>query len=530
MTGKELNKILVNGSNRVMCMSKNILRGDGNKLGLFLRNGVKIVALLSVLAMPPVCAQTDFNIKSDSSDLKAEFQKELDAWMLRAYSGDRDAQFKVGVLFSNDQFNQPDHEQSAHWYTQAARQGHVLAQYNLGHLYLLGSGVKRDENEAMRWWLKAAEQQHALSQFNIGRAYYLGIGLEKDLALSRLWFERAAQNNEPKSIEILKQLGWWKQDTTTATASTELAANSTSNSSNNSDSAAPVNTATNTPTNDDAQTPPTTSNDINSNANAADDGQSISVFTNPATRSVLVSILDNANDLVVVKETEAWTIVRSKNGLPVWVHKNFIRVSGSNGIITGNSVNARSVPLITKGSIVGRLNKNEPVIVIDQRDEWYRVVAPTRFKVWVKTSDLKRSKEAAKRPKPAQPTNTAVASNPVKNKFNDNDWLYDQEKSSYTLQLASFDDPTLVSEFVDRLPFKESNDLRLYTTINEDGKEWTYVLYGSLENEELAKQTREELKQKRAWIRRFGVLQQNRCLAWKRELPAPKELNEYCLR
>ena len=56
--------------------------------------------------------------------------------MLAAYEGDRDAQFKVGVLFTNDQFSEPDYEQAVYWYKQAARQGHPLAQYNLGHQYL----------------------------------------------------------------------------------------------------------------------------------------------------------------------------------------------------------------------------------------------------------------------------------------------------------------------------------------------------------------------------------------------------------
>ena len=128
--------------------------------------------------------------------------------MLKAFEGDADAQFKVGVLFTNDQFSPADNEQAVYWYTQAARQNHTLAQYNLGHHYLTGLGVQQSETQAMRWWLLAAEKDHALSQFNVGRAYYLGIGLESDHALARRWFTRAAQNGEPKSADILAQLGW----------------------------------------------------------------------------------------------------------------------------------------------------------------------------------------------------------------------------------------------------------------------------------------------------------------------------------
>ena len=153
-------------------------------------------------------AQTEFGIATSEENLEAKYKKELDHWMLAAYEGDRDAQFKVGVLFTNDQFSEPDYEQAVYWYKQAAHQGHPLAQYNLGHQYLTGQGVNKNENEAVSWWLKAAKQDHPLAQFNIGRATYLGIGLEKDEKEAKRWFERATANGEPKSAAILVELGW----------------------------------------------------------------------------------------------------------------------------------------------------------------------------------------------------------------------------------------------------------------------------------------------------------------------------------
>ncbi|MEO0367318.1 MAG: SH3 domain-containing protein [Pseudomonadota bacterium] len=164
--------------------------------------------LLLALSLGNAQAQTDFNISSSNPDLESEFKTEMDKWILQAYEGDRDAQFKVGVLFANDQFNAPDFEQAVYWYKQAARQGHPLAQYNLGHHYLVGEGVRQNESNAIKWWLKAAEQDHALAQFNIGRAYYLGIGTDEDHGKARNWFERATANGEPKSAEILEELGW----------------------------------------------------------------------------------------------------------------------------------------------------------------------------------------------------------------------------------------------------------------------------------------------------------------------------------
>jgi len=101
-----------------------------------------LVSLIGVISLISIAhAQTEYTISSNNPNLEAEYRAELDKWMLRAYEGDRDAQFKVGVLFTNDQFNEPDYEQAVYWYKQAARQEHVLAQYNLGHQYLTGVGV-----------------------------------------------------------------------------------------------------------------------------------------------------------------------------------------------------------------------------------------------------------------------------------------------------------------------------------------------------------------------------------------------------
>jgi len=497
-------------------------------------------------------AQTDFNIRAESAELRAEFQNELDKWMLRAYEGDRDAQFKVGVLFANDQFGPPDHEQSVYWYTQAARQGHVLAQYNLGHSYITGLGIKRDEKIAMQWWLKAAEQQHALAQFNVGRAYYLGIGLDKDLSQSKLWFERASQNKEPKSTEILKQLGWWDQSSVALVKQPEPpkqpeqpikpiprpANTDTSQAYTVASAAAPTNN----------QKP----------------GKPIAVFTNPAVRSVLISIIDNASTLQTVSEDKPWAVVTNTGGFPVWVNKNFISADGSNGVVTANSVNARSVPLITTGSVVGRLNKGEPVTIIDQRGDWYRINSPEYFKGWVKINDFaaatnttadsetadnqisgnqtpgnenpdndKPAETSTKvnatiepsLAKPEKPGSSQVATKELDLRLDNNQWLFKQKEEHFALQLASFSDPTSTQRFINQLSFRDSSDLQLFTTTTSEGVNWTYVIYGNFANNDDAKRARTELKQKQAWIRRFGVLQQNRCIAWKKELPTPKELS-----
>ena len=66
-------------------------------------------ALIFFAAISAASAQTEYEITAKAPNLETQYRDELDKWMLRAYEGDRDAQFKVGVLFTNDQFDKADY-------------------------------------------------------------------------------------------------------------------------------------------------------------------------------------------------------------------------------------------------------------------------------------------------------------------------------------------------------------------------------------------------------------------------------------
>jgi len=592
-----------------------------------------LVSLIGVISLISIAhAQTEYTISSNNPNLEAEYRAELDKWMLRAYEGDRDAQFKVGILFTNDQFNEPDYEQAVYWYKQAARQEHVLAQYNLGHQYLTGVGVKANTETAMQWWLKAAKNNHPLAQFNIGRAYYLGIGLKEDHDEARKWFTNAANNQEPKSIDILEQLGWAGpgEFTKTSIASNSIVddneqvrPNIESSANDNEDTQTdaqlvsritpaptatsesvialqdaiqeptqkPIGTnvdtvitspaATDTPTEavidiaestDNTVTAETRELETASNTNNNTEKQTaptndtltssnnpIALYTDPNIRSVLITIIDNKDDLEILKVGPKWIRVRLERGFPIWVHEDYIIASDGVGTITGSAVNARSVPIVTNGTIVGKLRKNESIEIIDKNNDWYRIVSPARFKAWVKVNDFNRqpyastvaassgansSSSSTDKTRPLDQNikwGTASKPEPIKravkpsqpkariNGINDNEWLFSQPSDNYTLQLASFNEPEKIAEFVARDKFINNPDLHRFTSKGKNDVVWTYFLYGQYTDTELAKAARTEIKQKRAWIRNFGKLQQNRCVAWKRQLPPPKELNMYCV-
>lgn len=525
----------------------------------------------------------------NSENLAQTFQEELDTWTLRAYEGDRDAQFKVGVLFTNDQFSEPDFEQAVYWYKQAARQGHSLAQYNLGHQYLNGVGVQQSTATAIQWWLKAAEQGHALAQFNIGRAYYLGIGLPEDHQQAKYWFQQAANNQEPKSVEILAQLGWNNsaaiKKPNTAQIETPITQGAptvetepepitpkvtephpvaSTNSSPVEQSKTTVEADPPVEKTETVSTPPatiaSTSTELIQKAsppssiteeNNTSNNSPIALYTNPEIRSVLIAIAKDSSQLEVIEESEQWTTVRHQQGFPVWVHSDFIEVFDTQGTITANAVNARSIPMIVKGSIIQQLNKAETVFVINQVREWYRVVSPARFQAWVRTADFKQAQAnplpqttttssgwsikktqpvtqpAENRPKPKKNPASTTIKQTSDTSIDSNDWLFSQPSNNYTIQLASFDTQEKVSNFLKYTNLKNDRNLHQFTSQSKQIR-WTYFLYGSYPDKKTAVAMKNNLEEKQSWVRNIGKLQQNRCISWKKQLPTPKQLNTYC--
>ena len=77
-----------------------------------------------------------------------------------------------------------------------AEQGHANAQFNLGLMYSNGEGVPEDDAEAVKWYRKAAEQGYANAQFNLGLMYLNGEGVPEDNVFAYMWFNLAAAQGD----------------------------------------------------------------------------------------------------------------------------------------------------------------------------------------------------------------------------------------------------------------------------------------------------------------------------------------------
>jgi len=134
----------------------------------------------------------------------SDYEEALKWYRKAAEQGHADAQFKLGVCYSNGYNVAKDYKEAAKWFRKAAEQGQADAQDALGVYYLFGYGVAKDYKEAAKWFRKAAEQGNANAQYNLGDCYSNGYGIAKDYKEAVKWLRKAAEQGNERAIGILK--------------------------------------------------------------------------------------------------------------------------------------------------------------------------------------------------------------------------------------------------------------------------------------------------------------------------------------
>ncbi len=90
-----------------------------------------------------------------------DFACALKEWKPLAAEGDMDAQYNLGIMYSNGEGVKQDKFAAFKYYKLAADQGYSKAQYNLGSMYNNGQGVKQDKFEAKRLYGLACNNRDA---------------------------------------------------------------------------------------------------------------------------------------------------------------------------------------------------------------------------------------------------------------------------------------------------------------------------------------------------------------------------------
>lgn len=121
-----------------------------------------------------------------------------------ARRGDREAQFRLGVMYCTGEGVPQNVMSGALWYRRAAEQGHAYAQYNIAVMVLHGQGIRPDPRAAFEWARKAAEQGVVQAQTMLGDLYAAGSGTAADPAAARRWHETAAGQGRPAAAAKLE--------------------------------------------------------------------------------------------------------------------------------------------------------------------------------------------------------------------------------------------------------------------------------------------------------------------------------------
>ena len=314
----------------------------------FLNTGRILLALLVTIFQTSLLAAT-----ADESMDKAlaawetkNYQEALEIWLLKAYDGDPEAQYRLGEMFADGTGTVVDQSEAVYWYSRATDQGHAAAQYKLGNAYFHGVGTKPDKAKALEWWHIAAENGNREAQYHLGRAYFYGIDVQQNSKVALDWFERSAQSDYQQALDFLVRVGSTNQQNEVEGENTWTGYGRIS-------------------------------------------GEAIRVYAGFNRLSPILTTLDSGSLLRVVEQNAGWFRAQFPGGLPVWVpSENVVTVEGQT-TITGSGIQARPDPgTAADVKSVGIFLDGDAVLLLESRPEWSKVQSPESMTGWVEVTNV----------------------------------------------------------------------------------------------------------------------------------------------
>jgi len=191
-----------------------------------------------VLLVTPLPAQQNLPASTQArivtmAHIDAMSQSELRELFSQAQAGDREAQYRLALVYMVGLLVPKDFAVSRSWMRKSAEQGYVPAQAGMGETYLynityhgaipdfsdadrwlrmaatqgdadaqlwLGHGYRRgwfgafDDREALKWLRKAAAQGLPWAQWELGQMYEEGEGVPQSDSLAASWYRKAADH------------------------------------------------------------------------------------------------------------------------------------------------------------------------------------------------------------------------------------------------------------------------------------------------------------------------------------------------
>ena len=165
--------------------------------------GLAWAAAILLGLMLPVQADYESGVKAYMS---GDYETALGEFARAADSGDRNAQYNVGLMHLKGQGVAVNDPEAVRWFRKAAGLGQVEAQTFLGALYADGRGVAQDYEQAAYWLAMAAEAGQGAAQCFLGQLYVDGLGVEEDPVEAYAWLSVSEVNGYPEAAGLLKQV------------------------------------------------------------------------------------------------------------------------------------------------------------------------------------------------------------------------------------------------------------------------------------------------------------------------------------
>ena len=323
---------------RAIYQSRSLLLSNWRdlKIGMLAHLAITFSILVS-LSMPVTSfAGSDEAIKAYDS---GEYQKALEMWMLLAYEGDAEAQYRLGTMFLHGTGIGVSTDEAVYWLSRAAEQGESNAQYLLGAIYLSGKGLRSDREHGLEWWRAAANNGHSAAQYGIGIAHLYGAGVSANSVDARKWLMAALKSGSPEAGRVLRNLG-------------EL-----SDSKSRIDSVVQY-----------ARVGP------------------VPVWIYSAfNRLSMILTETKAGELVkIIERQDDWYQVELNQSLSGWVHLNDIeQVSGQDvKVAEGTVLRSRRDYSQNTDSVLMELNKNHSLLFIDLSEPWVKLSVSRPLTGW----------------------------------------------------------------------------------------------------------------------------------------------------
>ena len=101
----------------------------------------------------------------------------------------------------NKEYDSGNYAKAVKIYTPLALTGDVNAQYHLGYMFSTGQGLIQDYAEAIKWWKLGSASGDAWAQDALGGMYELGHGVKQNYVKAHMWYNLAATQGVKDAVK-----------------------------------------------------------------------------------------------------------------------------------------------------------------------------------------------------------------------------------------------------------------------------------------------------------------------------------------